>query len=111
MITKESAQKTLNDSIASLKAKKGSVSLQDVETETINNACLSIITSYKSAITSVHDVNKIGLHIAGNVQFLTHAKFFTDHAKTLYPGAYTQAHADAANRMIIQNITWAGMWD
>jgi hypothetical protein len=111
MLTRQIAETTLQKSLEDLQRKKGSLQLQDVEAETINNGCLLLLTHYRDQVSSTHDINAIGNYIDSNMRFSDMAGWFTSYTSKLFPKAYTSQHATSATFMIVQNITWAGMWD
>lgn len=111
MLTQQIAEQKLYESLADLQQKKGNLILQDVETETINVACLLILENHRQQISSHHDINQLQNYVNANMRFHDIALWFTNYTARLFPQDYTQNHVTTASFMIVQNISWAGMWD
>lgn len=111
MLTQQIAENALHESLADLQQKKGNLVLQDVETETINVACMLLLENHRQQISSHHDINQLQDHINSNMRFYDIALWFTNYAARLFPQDYTQDHVTTAAFMIVQNVSWAGMWD
>ncbi|QEM09085.1 hypothetical protein [Mucilaginibacter rubeus] len=111
MLTQQIAERALYESLADLQQKKGNLILQDVETETINVGCLLLLEHYRQQISSHHNINQLQNYVDANMRFYDSALWFTNYAARLFPQDYTQNHVTIAAFMIVQNISWAGMWD
>jgi hypothetical protein len=104
------ATKVLHDSFQHLMKRNGQLNLGDVEAEVINQACKYIIKN-ENGLKTVHDVTQIGSVIGENMIHLPTATAFTSAASRLFPDHYGKSEIAAGNNGIIQNISWAGMWD
>lgn len=111
MITRENAANTLLKNIHDLFQKQGSISKEDLEAETINTACLDIIREFGSSISSTHNIDDLESYICINVSFSKYAVFYTKALHEFYPEEFSSEMAAVLTMLIIQNISYAGMWD
>ena len=91
-MTQEDALKTLSSSLFNLKERKGHLTLEQVETEVINLACLEILKNKQNPRTQ------------------DTTQKFSNAAKNIFP-RYTDAHATIAFLGVSQNVGWDGMWE
>lgn len=111
MINETEVINILGKGLQNIQERQGFLSLQDVEAEVINQACKYIIQNFSNQVNAVHDINKIGTVIMGNMKFQPIALVFVDAASTIFPNEYGEKERTAAFQCIYSNISWAGMWD
>lgn len=105
------AYELLSNSKNSLIAKHSKITTSDIEADVINVACKFILENFGDDIVSNHNINEIHPYIQQNMKFQPLAQIFTELAKEIYSGNYTNREANAGQLAIIQNISWGGMWD
>ena len=111
-MTKESAKQILGQSVSNLNSKKGSLSLNDLEAEVINNTCLFILKNMKKKMSESNSIESMFMNgLSATQDFASISKAFTDGAMELFPEQYTVQEAMAATMGIQQNLAWDGMWD
>ena len=88
----QTAKQILAQSITNLQTRRGQITIEDVEAEVINNACLFILKN-----NEIHKATEYAL-------------IFTTAASELI-SQYTQTEAVSALMGIPQNVEWEGMWD
>ncbi|WKZ58829.1 MAG: hypothetical protein QY309_13230 [Cyclobacteriaceae bacterium] len=86
------AKQILLRSIVNLQKRRGQLTVPDIETEVINNACLAVLQNGDLA-NSIH-----------------YAAAFAQAARELIP-EYGESEATFALVGVPQNILWEGMWD
>lgn len=101
----------IKQSINDFKEKNGTLTSTNIETETINVACCELLKKYGNRIDKEHDINRLRSSVIKNVWLLEEIKQYTDASLTLYYPNYTEDMAQAANMIILQNISWGGMWN
>jgi len=112
------AQELLSSSISNLKKYRGSISVDEIQTETINVTCKYIIEKYNGQIKQVHEVNEINRILPHNYSIVYHdVVTFVQAARELYPSQTLSTHpqtgqswSESTVALIIPNICWAGMW-
>lgn len=108
----QKAKQILSQSITNLQSRRGQLLLGDVEAEIINNACLYLLKNHNSTIKKVHDVSQLNLILSDNIfSHQNTAKLFGEAGRELFPNDYGLDRANSATLMILQNISWSGMWD
>lgn len=88
----ETAKQILAKSINNLQNRRGQITLEDVEAEVINNACLAILKN-----NEIHKATE-------------YASIFSTAASNLI-SKYSQREISNALMGIPQNVQWDGMWD
>ena len=88
----ETAKQILAKSINNLQNRRGQITLEDVEAEVINNACLAILKN-----NEIHKATE-------------YASIFSTAASNLI-SKYSQREISNALMGIPQNVQWEGMWD
>lgn len=84
----------------------------ELEAEVINCTCLFILRHKYHTLRQVHDIGLINTVFFDNLrEFKEIAVKFTTAATELFPSNYNKELAESAYILIIQNISWAGMWD
>lgn len=108
---KNDAKIILRSGLQNIQDREGKLTIQDIETEVINQACKYILQKYSDQIKSVHDINQINSVILENTKFQPIALMFIDAASDIFPNDYGDDERKAAFNGIFLNISWAGMWD
>lgn len=104
-------EKKISEMIIDFYQKSGHLTSTDIETETINLACLELIKKHGDKINKTHDVNRLQNSIDRNMWLLDEIQPYTAATRSLYSDVYTSNMANGAVFLILQNISWAGMWD
>ena len=112
------AQMLLAASITNLTKLRGTITDEEIQTETINVTCKYLLERYKGELKQVHDTNEISKVISYNHAIVYNdVLLFVKSARNLYPNqtlsthTYTgQSWSESTLILIIPNICWAGMW-
>ena len=111
-MNKETAKQILTNSISNLQKRRGNITVSDLETEVINNACLYILKKQKDKTSQGKTIEEMFLGaLESTKNFIPISKDFTEAAMELFPDNYTEKNAIMATMGIQQNIAWEGMWD
>jgi hypothetical protein len=90
----------------------GFINPEQFEALVINTGCYMILTNFKGQIQQEHDLNYLHLSIHFNkISYQRYTKEMTKIALDLYPNLYDLESAGHAEIGIIQNISWASMYD
>lgn len=99
-MNKKIVEKKLSLSLSRLVKFRGNITIEDIEAEVINNACLIYLQQKNHGVlpSNVFYINKL-------------AMIFTDVAQELFPDQYLEDEITSAQMQIPQNIKWDGMWN
>jgi hypothetical protein len=109
---KSEAKIVLSRSVSNLHSRRGSLTIEDIEAEVINNACLTFLKKRREISKSARNIEEIitGL-INSTLDAMPIAKAYIDAAYELFPAYYSDREAASAIIGIQNNIEWEGMWD
>jgi hypothetical protein len=111
MITNYHAFDKLARSIDNLKKRRGTITNSDIETEVINNACLTFLQARRDRGDKDWNARRIDdIFVEPNVEAIPYAKAFIMAAMKIFPVQYGEAEAAAALRAVTINVSWEGMW-
>lgn len=102
----------LEDGFKNLIARKGSLTMEDVEGEVNLQCCRYILENYGDRVISVPDVNRINDVIGHNsINFNTIIRDFIRSAYNLFPDHWQVDKDGIFIHMIAANLSWSSMWD
>lgn len=112
------AQQLLSKSISNLRTIRGSISPDEIQTETINITCKYLLERYGDQLRQVHEINQINRVIEYNYSLVYNdVRTFVEAVRIIYPSHTLNSHpqtgqswSESTIALIIPNICWAGMW-